>query len=100
MCLIRIVALAAALVTANAPHVASHSWYPKECCSDRDCMPADAVEVDERGDLQVRVGRQRIWVPRGFEVRASGDARTHICFREEKDLKFLMPLCLFTPAGS
>ncbi len=79
---------------------AAHSWYPRECCSDRDCMPADRIETDDRGDLRVVVGRLRIWVPRGFKVRPSFDRRIHICFREEQDLKFLMPLCLFVPAES
>jgi hypothetical protein len=90
------------LVTvAASPSLSSaHSWYPKECCSNQDCMPADRIEVDARGDLRVIVGPLRIWVPRGFAVRPSLDRRIHICFREEKDLKFLMPLCLFVPAES
>lgn len=90
------------LVTvAASPSLSSaHSWYPKECCSNQDCMPADRIEVDARGDLRVIVGPLRIWVPRGFAVRPSHDTRIHICFREEKDLKFLMPLCLFVPAES
>jgi len=90
------------LVTvAVSPTLSSaHSWYPKDCCSNQDCMPADRIEVDARGDLRVVVGRLRIWVPRGFAVRPSQDRRIHICFREEKDLKFLMPLCLFMPAES
>lgn len=90
------------LVTlAASPSLSSaHSWYPKECCSNQDCMPADRIEVDARGDLRVIVGRLRIWVPRGFAVRPSRDGRIHICFREEKDLKFLMPVCLFLPAES
>lgn len=77
-----------------------HSWYPTDCCSERDCMPADSVGVDARGDLEVTAGPLRIWVPKGFAIRPSLDSRAHICFREEKDLKFLMPLCLFVPAGS
>ena len=46
---------------------------------------------------QPPVGRQRIWVPKGFAIRPSRDDRVHICFRLEADLKFLMPLCLFMP---
>jgi hypothetical protein len=76
----------------------SHSWYSKDCCSDHDCMPADSIEIDRNGDFQVSVGPTRIWVPRGFAIRPSRDKRIHICFREEKALKFLMPLCLFLPA--
>ena len=28
-------------------------------------------------------------------MRPSRDSRIHVCFREEKDVKFLMPLCFF-----
>ena len=101
--MIRAIAMAAASLAglcAVAPKTLGHSWYPKDCCSDRDCMLADSVETDVRGDLQVKVGKLRIWVPKGFAVRPSNDSHVHICFREEKDLKFLMPLCLFMPALS
>lgn len=88
------------LVMANMVSPArGHSWYPRECCSNRDCMPADRVETDDRGDLRVTVGKKRIWVPQGFEIRPSRDNRIHICFHvDEHD--FLMPLCLFIPAQS
>ena len=79
--------------------VTAHSWYPAECCSQRDCMPADSMSMDARGDLLVIVGTQKIWVPRGFDVRPSQDNRIHICFHLD-DHKFLMPLCLFIPAQS
>lgn len=63
-------------------------------------MPADHIGADERGDMIVIVGAVRIWIPNGFAVRSSPDHRIHICFREEADLKLLMPLCLFLPAQS
>lgn len=77
----------------------AHSWYPKDCCSDRDCVPADAIGTDHRGDLVVSVGELRIWVPQGFASRPSQDSRVHICFHVD-EFKFLMPLCLFLPAQS
>jgi hypothetical protein len=77
----------------------AHSWYPMECCSSNDCMPADAIGTDARGDLVVTVGSLRIWVPHGFAVRSSPDTRAHICFRKD-ETNFLMPMCLFVPAGS
>lgn len=77
----------------------AHSWYPKDCCSDRDCMPADAIGTDQRGDRFVMVCHLRIWAPQGFAVRPSQDGRIHICFHVD-DHKFLMPLCLFLPAQS
>lgn len=89
-----------AIVAASPSLSSAHSWYPEECCSAQDCMPADGMEVDPRGDLSVIVGPLRVWVPRGFAVRPSPDGRIHICFREEKDPHFFMPLCLFVPAES
>lgn len=96
----RILIMGAFLGLACSTAAQGHSWYPSECCSMRDCTPADGVETDARGDFQVIVGRQRIWVPKGFEIRPSKDDRVHICFRLEVDLKFLMPLCLFMPPQS
>lgn len=93
---VRVVLIAAVLWS---PAASAHSWYPSECCSNRDCMPADGIEVDVRGDLQVRVGTTRIWIPRGFATRASPDNRMHICYHID-DFTFAMPLCLFVPAGS
>jgi hypothetical protein len=87
------------LASALSPQVYAHSWYPKECCSNRDCMPADRIEWDARGDMQVTVGHRRIWVPQGFAIRPSADNQVHICFHLD-DHKFLMPLCLFLPAQS
>ena len=37
-------------LAAGAPQTRAHSWYPHDCCSDRDCWPmgvdADAREPD------------------------------------------------------
>jgi hypothetical protein len=77
----------------------AHAWYPMECCSARDCMPADTIEPDERGDWKVSVGERQIWVPHGFAVRASLDDQIHICFRRD-EFGLLMPLCLFLPPKS
>jgi hypothetical protein len=62
-------------------------------------MPADELSTDARGDMQLVVGNRKIWVPQGFAVRASQDARIHICFHAD-EFNFLMPLCLFIPAQS
>src|SRR5262245_21629887 len=76
----------------------AHSWYPRECCSDHDCMPADSLYKDRHGDTIVVVGSSQIWVPRGFAARPSHDNHIHICFRErEFDFK---AICLFLPLHS
>lgn len=77
--------------------VVAHSWYPRECCDDNDCTPADAISTDVRGDLSVHIGNRRVWVPKGFNIRPSRDDRIHVCFFIDEH-NFLMPLCLFMPA--
>lgn len=94
-----------ALLTIAVTSLANgHSWYPHECCSDRDCGPADTVDTDATGHMIVGVGRRRIWIPFGLETRPSPDGRVHICFRvltgELDGSTFTMPLCLFMPAQS
>jgi hypothetical protein len=70
----------ALLATASALPAAAHSWYPKECCSNHDCMMADRIETDARGDRIVIVGDRRIWIPPSLPVRSSPDGHVHICF--------------------
>lgn len=92
-------AVLALALLALTPAAQAHSWYPKECCSDHDCMPADGMSTDVRGDLSVHVGNRRVWVPKGFSIQPSRDNQIHICFHLDEH-NFLMPLCLFVPAQS
>jgi hypothetical protein len=98
------VMMAAVLSTGSALEATAHSWYPRECCSNRDCMLADGIISDVRGDRVVLVGTRRIWIPSGFAARPSPDGRIHICFRvvagELDNSTFTMPICLFVPAQS
>lgn len=97
------VAMARALASAGlvlAPSASqAHSWYPHDCCHDQDCVPANSVDTDHRGDWSVLVGQLRIWVPKHFEIRVSPDGRAHICYRKDKEFGYI-PLCLFLPPGS
>jgi hypothetical protein len=77
----------------------AHSWYPKECCSGQDCMLADGIYTDTGGNRVVKVGHRRVWVPPGFPVRPSPDARIHICFTDDV-YGYQMPRCVFMPAES
>jgi len=83
----------------------AHSWYPKECCSNHDCMLADRIETDARGDRIVIVGDRRILISPSLPVRSSPDGHVHICFgvfagpdmsAHAVDYVF----CLFLPAQS
>ena len=93
----------AGIIFGCAPGFA-HDWYPVECCSQRDCMPARAIDVDGYGWMTVTVGDTWIEIPAGFTVRLSPDSRIHVCFRthtgELDGRPITMPICLFLPALS
>jgi len=100
---VRIVSLSALLLITPGAPADAHSWYPEECCSQYDCMPADAINADGRGMTIVSVGHHRISIPTGLKPRASPDSRIHICFQsatQEFGDSYLMPICLFLPPQS
>src|SRR5262245_57555819 len=85
--------------------VEAHSWYPKECCSNQDCMPADDISSDEAGNRIVTVGHYRIPIPDRMLARSSPDNRIHICFRPgSRELHGDSPIpqvfCVFLPHQS
>lgn len=85
-------ALSAMLLVAGA--ALAHSWYPIECCSQRDChavQPGDLVEV-ENGDW--RYLPLDIVFP-AKQVRPSLDRHQHVCYGPD-----LRPLCVFVHQGS
>jgi hypothetical protein len=100
----RIILIASALVAIEAVPASAHSWYPRACCSNKDCRPADGLRTDQRGDRLVLVGGQTIWVSRFQKAMPSQDGGVHICYREvggELDGSTnLVAICLFTPAES
>jgi len=82
----------------------AHSWYPKECCSNQDCVPADAILDNEHGGKIVVVGQTNIPIPDNFIARSSPDNRIHVSFRTTAGEQYggpsFIPLCLFVPAQS
>jgi hypothetical protein len=69
----------------------SHSWYPPECCSERDCAPAAAGEVaEDAAGFTVRPDGE--FVPRGQE-KQSPDGAFHVC-RSAVNGRLI---CLFVP---
>jgi hypothetical protein len=94
---IRVFAVAACPATGGAIAYA-HSWYPKECCSQFDCVPADQIEMGTSGIAVVVVGRQRIAIPPGFVTRSSPDGHIQVCFVASPEEGVPpTPLCLFVP---
>lgn len=54
----------------------AHSWYPFECCSEKDCFPVPARDVREvRGGWELSDGT----VIRYDEARPSPDGQFHVC---------------------
>ena len=76
-----ILALSIALVTQGK----AHEWYPKHCCSDRDCHPVDCAEISTTPDYY-------IWHTLRFPKNASYpslDGACHVC------TSGATPRCLF-----
>jgi hypothetical protein len=93
-------AVALALLTAPAR---AHSWYPFECCSDRDCWPMgeggrEPEPVAGPGGWRLASGE----VVAYREARPSPDGRFHVCRRAgQADGALIAPVgrpaCLFVP---
>jgi hypothetical protein len=86
----------------------AHSFYPLECCSDRDCWPmGDAADAREPAPVVTSAG----WklsdgsiVPFN-QARASPDGRFHVCRQSGASTGSVIrpegrPVCLFTPQQS
>jgi hypothetical protein len=74
------------LVAAALPACSSadaHDWYPRECCSNRDCAPADAVQRREDGSYLVTSRGMSVVIPADYaRWRQSPDGRVHVCIRK------------------
>lgn len=87
------------------PSVRAHSWYPKDCCSDRDCWPmghdADAREPEPTIVPGGYLTHDGFFVDER-DTRPSSDGRFHVC-RSGGVLSgpvlapLERPLCLFVP---
>ena len=81
---------ALSLLPLSASAVLAHSWYPAECCSDRDCeVILEECEVPE--GLALRTKHGVAIFPVNHPVRPSADQRDHACF----DPSTKRPICLF-----
>lgn len=67
----------------------AHSWYPMECCQNRDCHPVPCAEITKglRSDC-------RIWHRYTFTanmIRESLDSNCHVC------VNGISSFCMFIP---
>lgn len=79
----------------------AHSWYPAECCSDRDCypVPIERVKTVPGGWLV----ESNAFIPYA-NARPSPDGRFHICRREDGKGDLInpsgQPACFWAPMGA
>src|SRR4051812_15470045 len=73
----------------------AHSWYPPECCSDRDCFSAEVIERLPDGTIAMRHGSITIKVLPSFPIQASPDGDAHFCVWES-GIGY-EPRCVFLP---
>ncbi len=79
----------------------AHSWYPRECCSDRDCYPVPVERVKTvPGGWLIEDGT---FVPYS-KARPSPDGQYHICRREDGKGQLIelegLPSCFWAPMGA
>jgi hypothetical protein len=70
----------------------AHSWYPPECCKEKDCHPLPCSELSVMDNL-IR-WRGKVIGNRRF-IRTSQDELCHICLTGPRQI----PLCVFMPEG-
>jgi hypothetical protein len=89
------------LLSASMPTDASaHSWYPHECCDDRDCAPVEEIHrLSDHSEVVVVSGLQ-IFVPVDFPRRPSPDSKIHVCFDFDGDSQIYRARCYFVPPTS
>jgi len=59
----------------------AHSWYPEECCHDKDCHPVPCEEIEKLREgwlWRDAATKQRHWFPND-RLKASHDEACHVC---------------------
>jgi hypothetical protein len=83
-----------------AAEARAHQWYPRECCSERDCAPADTVVRRPDGSYLVTSRGMTVVIPADYDRwRPSPDARIHVCIRRLRSGSEYL-VCAFRAPGS
>jgi hypothetical protein len=93
---VKILLVASTLALIASAH--AHSWYPRECCNEKDCHPVDIVKEMPDGSAQVQVEGETVIVPRSLKRRKSKDEHYHLCY--EKKPEGISIFCFFQPGLS
>ena len=91
----RLCVLAAAVMLVNGPATA-HSWYPEECCHNKDCHPVPCEEIEKISDgwlWRDKATKQRYWFPHD-RLHASHDEACHVCVSPQTTPS---GICLYLP---
>lgn len=79
-----------------------HSWYPDECCNDKDCAEATVTKRNKNG-FWLRHGKFKTdhFVRYDYDrFRPSPDGKYHICTIDEPTSEAHgSVMCVFVPAG-
>jgi hypothetical protein len=82
------------------PHATrGHDWYPIECCSERDCAPADTVVRRDDGSYFITSRGMSVTIPADYQKwRNSPDERIHVCIRKLRSGSEYL-ICAFRAPG-
>jgi len=102
--LLAVLAAAALALTATSakPHMhvepdgTATSWYPLECCNDRDCRPIASIKMAKEGMWMTTVDGFTVLVGPDDYRHPSQDMRWHVCLgKDGRGDHFLQ--CVFQP---
>ena len=96
------------LVSSDVGHAHSHqnadssstSWYPPECCHDRDCRPVAHVMRASQGLWMTTVDGLTVLVGPKNRRLPSHDMRWHICINPDVEAAPDTIMCVFEPPDS
>jgi hypothetical protein len=90
--------LAGALALVLCSPAVAHDWYEPKCCSDQDCAPVAAGDV-EGTPLGYRIPASGETIPYDDpRIRSSMDGHMHRC--SYAGMPEAQTICLYVPAGS
>ena len=91
--------LGLALAIAATP-AASHGWYPKHCCGDKDCFVVESYRPHPDGSVTVTLPTGRVMtVPRNYPWKELPDAQVHVCV-QNKGFQGWQVVCAWRAAAS
>jgi hypothetical protein len=82
-----------------SPDGTTVTWYPKDCCHDRDCRPVATVRPTAHGLWMTTVDGQTVLVEANQQRRPSLDMRWHICLGKDAYENTIVE-CLFEPPNT